>query len=296
MTKPAKRRRSPPPQVVEAPGEFGFSAGDTPRPGAVGPDRPERDPGLNRVWAGLKLAFGMTLVVAASLAIAWGAHRFAVTTPRFAIEDFRGEGNQRLSTERLARAAGLEKGRNIFAVDLHAAERTLLEDPWIESVRITRQLPRTVRIELRERRAAALALLGGTLHVLDTQGVPFKELAAGDPHDLPVVTGLTPEGLALDRDRELEKARQALEVLRTYESLPMAQVYAAEEVHLEPEGSLVLQIGKNGMALHLGRTDWRRKLAMAVRVVAKLSTQGTAPGIVFLDNEAHEERVVVRMR
>jgi hypothetical protein len=35
---------------------------------------------------------------------------------------------------------------------------------------------------------------------------------------------------------------------------------------------------------------------MAERVFAKASGKGGLPGIVFLDNEAHPERVVVRMR
>jgi cell division protein FtsQ len=296
MSSNAKRRRPATRAIVEAPGEFAFSAGDTPKPGRVGERPAEARSGFPRAWTAIKLAFGMAIVVAASLMIAWGVHQFAVTTPRFAIAGFAVEGNRRASDDRIVRAAGLEKGRNIFAVDLDAAQRSLLEDPWIESVRITRQLPRTVRIELSERRAVALALLENDLYVLDTAGLPFKKLSADDPHDLPVVTGLTVEGLALDRERALERARQAIEVLRAYESLPLAQVHPLEELHLEPEGSIVLQIGKGGTALHLGRTEWRRRLAMAARVVGKVSAQGTVPGIVFLDNEAHEERVVVRMR
>jgi hypothetical protein len=35
---------------------------------------------------------------------------------------------------------------------------------------------------------------------------------------------------------------------------------------------------------------------MAGRVVGKLARQHATPGILFLDNAAHEERVVVRMR
>jgi hypothetical protein len=35
---------------------------------------------------------------------------------------------------------------------------------------------------------------------------------------------------------------------------------------------------------------------MAERVLGKLGQKGQVPGIVFADNEAHPERVVVRMR
>jgi hypothetical protein len=35
---------------------------------------------------------------------------------------------------------------------------------------------------------------------------------------------------------------------------------------------------------------------MAERVIGQLAAKGRVPGIVFLDNIAHPERVVVRMR
>jgi cell division protein FtsQ len=294
----AKSKKRSASKTVEAPHEFGFSSPDTPRPGRVAPTGPE-EPTSSRwrgVWGGLKLGFGMLVVVAASLAIAWGAHRFALTTPRFAIVDFSVSGNRRASDDRVVRAAGLEKGTNVFAVELDAAERKLLQDPWIASARLTRKLPGSISIEISEREASALALLDGELHVLAKDGLPFKMLAEGDPRDLPIVTGLSGAGFGLDRGRELERAKHALEVLRVYDSLPMARVYPPEEVHLEPEGSTILMVGRDGIALHLGRDDWRRKLAMAARVVGKLQAQGAEPGVVFLDNEAHEERVVVRMR
>ena len=39
-----------------------------------------------------------------------------------------------------------------------------------------------------------------------------------------------------------------------------------------------------------------RKLSMAETVLSELRRKGKAPGIVFLDNQAHPERVVVRMK
>jgi cell division protein FtsQ len=282
---------------VEAPSEFGFSPPDTPKPGRVEPREHDPRPSVwLRIWGGAKLAFGVSVVLGAALAIAWGAHRFAMTTPRFAITEFSVEGNRRTSDDRVVRAAGLERGSNVFAVDLEAAEQKLLEDPWVEAVRVTRKLPSTVEIELLERQAGSIALLSGELYLLDQSGVPFKVLGENDPHDLPVVTGLSPSGFALDRNRELDQAQHALEVLRVYATMPISRVYPAEEVHLEPEGSTVLTVGRDGIALRLGRTDWRLKLAMAARVIGKLQAKGATPGVVFLNNEAHEERVVVRMR
>jgi cell division protein FtsQ len=284
---------------VEAPGEFAFAQGDTPKPGRVASTGPTRGGGPGRgarVWGALKLAFGMVVVLTASGGIAWAAHRFAVTTPRFAALHFKVDGNRRSSDDRLLRLAGLEKGQNLFELKLEDAEARLLADPWIEQVSVARHLPGTVRVEVVEREAAALALIGDGLHVVDRGGLPFKEAGTDDPWDLPVLTGLSPEGFALDRSRELERARAALALLKAYEALPMAQIYPPQEVRIGVEGTLTLVVGQKGLTLHLGRSDHRKKLAMAARVVGDLQRKGTVPGIVFLDNEAHPERVVVRMR
>jgi len=66
-------------------------------------------------------------------------------------------------------------------------------------------------------------------------------------------------------------------------------------VHLTPGGEVVLMVGQKGIALHLGVGPWDKKFAMAERIFAKLQAQRSTPSLVFLDNRAHPERVVVRV-
>src|SRR5262249_4501956 len=128
------------------------------------------------------------------------------------------------------------------------------------------------------------------------EGEPFKTVESGDPSDLPVITGIDVRDLAIDRARAVERLGGAVEILREYAALPMSRVYEPQEVHLVADGTVVFTVGKRGTPLCLGAGPFRRKLRMAARVVAKLQASGQLPGIVFLDNQAHPERVVVRMR
>ncbi len=293
-------------KVIEAPAEEAFVTSESPAPGPVrGKSRrararstPPADRGrvLQSLWSAIKLASGVLVVVAASVAVAWGAHRYALSTPRFAIQKLDIRGSRRLGQQQIEQLAGIRVGQNIFALDTAAAEHRLLSDPWVKEVKITRQLPGTLRVELSEREARAVASIDNSLYLLTRTGEPFKQLGPGDPYDLPVVTGVTADNLARDRQGAIRRIGVALDVLENYDRIPLSRTYPAEEIHLMDGGGVVLTIGKDGVTLELGHGPWRKKLLMAAQVIGKLRAKGQRPGIVFLDNQAHPERVVVRMR
>jgi len=291
---------------IVAPAE-GYAAGESPAPGPVqakaasaraGSDPDLKGPRsvLGLLWSALKLASGLAVVVGASLAVAWSAHHYALTSPRFAIHTVDLLGAKRSTLEQVKAQSGVSVGDNIFALDTDAAERKLLENPWISEVKVTRRLPSTLRVELTEREASAVVALAERVYLVTREGVPFKEVEPGDPYDLPLITGASPENLARDRAREIERIQTGLEVLHQYERVPLCKVYPAEELHLADAGDVTLTAGRDGVTLELGTGPWRKKLLMAEEVVGELRRKGRTPGIVFLDNQAHPERVVVRMR
>ena len=280
--------------AISAPPED-FASSESPIPAAVGPREAPR--GLAaRLLSALKLGAGLAVVIGAAVAVAVGVHRYALTTPRFSLKQVELIGSKRLTNARVEQLAGLEKGKNLFALDADAAERKILEDPWVASVRITRQLPTTLKVELTERDAAAVAAVGDRLYLVTSQGEPFKLVEADDPVDLPVLTGIVPEMLARDRARALERFKAALELVKDYGKQPSSRIQPIEEVHLSPTGDVSLTIGRDGITLELGQPPFARKLNMAEQVLSELRRKGKAPGIVFLDNQAHPERVVVRMK
>jgi len=292
---------------VVAPDE-GFASGESPVPAAVQakgahsqgrgsqPDMAGARGVVALLWSALKLASGLAVVVGVSLAVAWSAHHYALNSPRFAIHTVDLVGAKRTTLEQIKTASGIAVGLNIFALDTDVAERKLLENPWISEVKVTRRLPSILRVELSEREAAAVVALGERLYLVTPEGVPFKEIQAGDPFDMPLISGASPENLQRDRKREIERIQTGLEVLRQYERVPLSRVYPPEEVHIADAGDVTLTCGKDGVTLELGTGPWRKKLLMAEEVVGELRKKGRTPGIVFLDNSAHPERVVVRMR
>lgn len=286
--------------TVSAPSEE-VAVGESPAPPKAGRSANSVPPGagsglVDRLALALKLLAGLAVVVVASSAVAYSLHRYALTTHRFAIQKVELQGGRRVTPDKVRATAGIELGKNLFAFDTKKAEEALLADPWVSSARVTRELPGTLRVELTERDAYAVAILGDRPWLVTRDGEPFTEIRPEDPYDLPVLSGVSAQAIARDRAGAVERLKLGADLLRQYERLAVAKVHPAQEVALGSSGHTVLTVGKNGITLELGRPPFARKLSMAERVIAELRQKGRAPGIVFLDNDAHPERVVVRMR
>jgi len=153
-----------------------------------------------------------------------------------------------------------------------------------------------VSISVVEREAWAAATIGGELYLVTRDGDPFKRVSEGDPFDLPVITGIEAEKVSLDRTGVVNAYRRALDVVEDMDRAGISKRYPIQEVHLEKDGTIVMTIGKDAIALHLGNSRFREKIEQASRVLSELSRRKAQPSVIFLDNEAHPERVVVRMR
>lgn len=244
----------------------------------------------------VKIVFGVGVVLAAACVVALGAYRFLTTTTRFAIERVEVQGSHRYGEGDLLALAGIARGANLFGVDLGLAEKKLTENPWIESAHVARKLPDGLSITVEELTASALASIDATLYLVTRDGRPIKPLGEGDFNDYPVVTGISGEQLASDRRLALERIASGIGLVEQYKRLPASQPFPPQEVALAADGRVNMIVGVPAITLQLGRGNFRQKLLMAARIIGNVRAKGEVPGIIFLDNEAHPERVVVRMR
>ncbi|WP_433934732.1 FtsQ-type POTRA domain-containing protein [Sorangium cellulosum] len=290
-------RATTPPHESPAPPATSVSV-RPPRPpgkgGSPGEARSARP--LSRHFRALQLLAGAAVVLFASTAVAWGARRYIVSSPRFAVRTVLVDGVQRRTAEQVASSGGIEVGKNIFTLDLELASASIAADPWIEKATVTRTLPSTVHVNVVERDAQALVAIGGDLYLATRDGELFKELAEDDPVDLPVVTGITGEQVARDRAGVVIAVRRLLDVVEDMARAGVARRYPIQELHIERDGSVVVTIGKEGIALHLGQPPYRDKVGQASRVLTELAQRKASASVIFLDNDAHPERVVVRMK
>jgi cell division protein FtsQ len=250
---------------------------------------------FGRAVAALRMIAGVALVLGISGTVAWGARKYVKSSPRFAVSEIVVTGGRLRTADQITDQAGIKKGANVFALDLDVAKHNLLEDPWIFEAQLARRLPGTVYVQVTEREAGALVALGD-MYLVARDGEIFKRLELGDPIELPIVTGVTQEAVAEDRDGVKQTLRRAIDLAGDYDRSPLGQKAPLQEIHVGADGAVTLVVGKSALQLALGEPPYRKKIDEAARVLAELDRRGAKADAILLDNEARPERVVVRMR
>ena len=220
-----------------------------------------------------------------------------MSSPRFAVRTVLVDGAHRRPADKIASEAGVAVGGNIFAIDLHDASLAVpAADPWIERATVTRKLPSTVQISVVEREARTIVSIGGDLYLATRDGDLFKRAGLEDSLDLPLVTGILPEQVASDRPGVVLTVKRLLDVADELDRTGISKTRALQELHLDKDGSLVATVGREAILVHLGQPPYRDKIEQASRVLGEVARRKANASILFLDNDAHPERVVVRMR
>jgi cell division protein FtsQ len=263
---------------------------------ASGPASARPGWGKQLLWSAGKLALVGALLAVCMGGVIYAANRFFTSSPRFAVAKVEAEGSRRYGQEQLLHLAGVQRGDNLFRLELAELEQRLTQDPWIATAKVSRRLPDTLKFVVTEHVAVALAQIDSVTYLVTRQGLPITPLGAGDNADLPVISGVTTDDLQQDRARALERVAQGIAIAERYARLPLGKVHPPQEVHMGAGGSVWLTVGESGITLALGKGPVKQRLLMAARVIGKVRERGQTPQVVFLDNEAHPERVVVRLR
>lgn len=101
-------------------------------------------------------------------------------------------GASRYSQQQVLQASGIRQGGNLFLLNKHQAAAAITDQlPYVESVRIRRQLPNALRIEITECTHPLALEQDGALWLLNGNGKLIDKLQPGQGESCPLVTGLT---------------------------------------------------------------------------------------------------------
>jgi cell division protein FtsQ len=246
----------------------------------------------------------MVLLAAIALGLPYGVfqvYMYAVSSPTFGVKHVALDGGGHVTEAELLTRGELALGMNIFDVDEQRAAALIEGLPWVAEASVTRELPDTVRVHVREHVPAAVALDGGAWSLIDAEGQPFKQIEGADPagaliRDLPLITGLDVQALAAkDEQGGLERARyaEAQQVLTTYARMGLDKRAPLSEVHIDPVLGISLVLEEGGAEVRLGWGRWEERLTRLQVVHDALAARGTEVDYILIDQEESLHRITV---
>jgi cell division protein FtsQ len=206
------------------------------------------------------------------------------------------EGAQRLSRDQVLAAAGLAVGKNVFDVSPEQAEERLRTHPFVAEAAVTRRLPGSYKITLREQELAAVLQVGEQLLLVGQDASVLKVLEPGDPVDVPVITGADEGRWSRDVHYRATLLENAVLLLHEYREAGLWAAERVSEIHVEPDLGLSLYVGQDATAVRLGKAPYAKKLRRLRGIFDKLERDDARPLYVYLDNERRPDRATVRLR
>jgi cell division protein FtsQ len=183
----------------------------------------------------------------------WLGYRFVTTSDRFAIDHIEVRGTDRLTPDQVKAAMPVSSGENLITTDLDEVTQALRAEPWIATVEVRRQLPRTLIVEIREHQPAVVIALpsaeGNELYLGDAAGRPFKRAGETERSDLPLVTGIARDDYRRDPDGTARRVVAALDTLRLWHT---ADRLAIQEIRFDVHGGISLIARDPAVAIELG--------------------------------------------
>lgn len=111
-------------------------------------------------------------------------------TPIFNIKAINVVGNAKIKQEDIVTTSGITTGQNIFRFNYFKAKNNILEQPYIESVKISRDFPSTIVITVNERKPAAFFEYMGSYLIIDGKGIVLELVDALNDLKIPSVLGI----------------------------------------------------------------------------------------------------------
>jgi cell division protein FtsQ len=205
----------------------------------------------------------------------------------FALTNIEVNGNRRITRGEVLQWAGVSEPASVWDAAPDLVRVRLQSHPWVRHVRVQREFPHRLSIEIEERRPVAIVRLD-ELNYVDRSGRILGPLRDGDSPDFPLISGLeeakssgfTPVGV-----------HRALRLLRLCQRLDCFD--AISEVHVDQNRGITVFPLRPAAAVVLGWGGWREKLARSARVFA--TWEGQVERLAAVD-VSFRDMVVVKLR
>jgi len=236
-----------------------------------------------------KITLGLAGIAAAG-ALLFGAYRLVASITLFRLANVEVANSRRLTRNEILAIAGIEPGCNLLRLNLKSMGEHLLQNPWIESVRIRRYFPDGLSIAVTEREPLAVVNMG-FIYYLDAKGNIFKVLNQGDRLDYPVITGFSEEELTTDPVGTREALRSTCDLLTILHEKGAFILADVSEIHYDKGYGFTMFTAAGALPVKIGSGDFAAKVDRFARVYRELMAQRSTLHYIDLD---YNDKIVIK--
>jgi len=257
--------------------------------------RVEMGPGPKKRGGSVKETLGAVLTILLTAALCyggWEGYRWLIHAEMFSIAGVDVKGVRSMSDENIRDVAAMFTGQNVFRVDLDAATRRVMADPWVRDVRIERRLPNWISIFVTERVPKAVLQASNGKYLIDGEGVVMVPVRSGSaaPPPLPVIALRDCRAVP----REKVTAGAVTEALVLIEELAARGGWDPDDVTVKADSAETVTIAYADHEFRIGSGNYNEKLKRMGEIVADMRQRGLAYTYVELRPERQAAVMVVK--
>jgi cell division septal protein FtsQ len=231
------------------------------------------------------------LLIAALCYGGWEGYRWLTHAELFQIAGVDVKGVRSVSEDEIRELAKMFTGQNIFRVDLAAATRRALTNPWIREVRIERALPNRISVIYMEREPRAILQAANGRYLIDGEGVVMAPVAKSEQGtDLPVIA--VRDHRAVPRETVTNGA--VAEAFNLLGELAARGGWSAGAVTVKADSHETIAIVYADHEFRIGSGNYDEKLRRLGEIVADMRQRGLAYTYVELRPERQAAVMVVK--
>lgn len=224
----------------------------------------------------------------------WEAYRWMTTAEMFQIAGVDVRGVRSVSDADIRELAGMFTGQNVFRVDLAAATRRALANPWVREVRIERRLPNRISMIFTERVPRAVLQAANGRYLIDGDSVVMVPV----PKDEAATAGLPVIAVRDYRavPREAVTARAMAEALELAQELVARGGWEPGAVTVKADTPETITIIYADHEFRMGSGNYGEKLKRLVEIAADMRQRGLEYSYIELRPERQAAAMVMKER
>ena len=203
-------------------------------------------------------------------------------SPIFNIKNIEVKNNQKISSEQIISLSGVKLDENTFKYSKRDIKKKIKENAYIDSVKITRGLPDTLKIEVKERTAKLMLLYGNAYVYINNQGYILE--ISDEKAKLPVLKGYKTDEKDIVVGQRL--CNEDLEMLSTVLKITGIDIRNKSDYEIEMENEQ--------KTAHLGDCSMLEERILWVKTI--LNETKDLQGEIFVNMNLNSDRPFFRER